>query len=98
MFACGSIPPPQLPLIYVYYRSGAPRVLQALSKDKLYPKIEFFAPGFGANNDPIRGYILVFFISLGCVLIGNYLLQGFVYSDNQKTPEQEVDSSYDFKH
>jgi solute carrier family 12 sodium/potassium/chloride transporter 2 len=49
---------------------GAPRVLQALAKDKLYPKIEFFAPGFGANNDPLRGYILVFFISLGCVLIG----------------------------
>ena len=54
-------------------------MLQALSKDKLYPKIEFFAPGFGANNDPIRGYILVFFISLGCVLIGNYLLQVFIY-------------------
>jgi len=49
---------------------GAPRVLQALAKDKLYPKIEFFAPGFGANNDPVRGYILVFLISLGCILIG----------------------------
>jgi len=49
---------------------GAPRVLQALAKDKLYPKIEFFAPGFGANNDPVRGYVLVFFISLGCILIG----------------------------
>lgn len=49
---------------------GAPRVLQALAKDKLYPKIEFFAPGFGANNDPIRGYVLVFLISLGCILIG----------------------------
>jgi len=49
---------------------GAPRVLQALAKDKLYPKIEVFAPGFGANNDPVRGYVLVFFISLGCILIG----------------------------
>jgi len=49
---------------------GAPRVLQALGKDKLYPKIEFFSVGWGANNDPVRGYILVFFVSLGCILIG----------------------------
>ena len=48
---------------------GAPRVLQALAKDKLYPKIEFFAAGMGANNDPIRGYILVFFVAVGCILI-----------------------------
>ena len=48
---------------------GAPRVLQALAKDKLYPKIDFFAPGWGANNDPVRGYILVFMIAVGCILI-----------------------------
>ena len=48
---------------------GAPRVLQALAKDKLYPKLDFFAPGWGANNDPIRGYILVFFVAVGCILI-----------------------------
>eukprot|EP00091_Calanus_sinicus_P015453 TRINITY_DN33712_c0_g1_i1.p1 TRINITY_DN33712_c0_g1~~TRINITY_DN33712_c0_g1_i1.p1 ORF type:complete len:173 (+),score=14.48 TRINITY_DN33712_c0_g1_i1:205-723(+) len=33
---------------------GAPRVLQALAKDKLYPGIELFAKGYGANNDPVR--------------------------------------------
>ena len=49
---------------------GAPRVLQALAKDKLYPLIHVFGQGYGANNDPFRGYILVFFISLGCILIG----------------------------
>merc|ERR1712012_653398 len=49
---------------------GAPRVLQALAKDKLYPLIHIFGQGYGANNDPFRGYILVFFISLGCILIG----------------------------
>lgn len=38
---------------------GAPRVLQALAKDKLYPFIGFFSTGYGANNDPFRGYILV---------------------------------------
>ena len=48
---------------------GAPRVLQALAKDKLYPKIEFFAVGMGANNDPIRGYILVFIVAVGCILM-----------------------------
>jgi len=50
---------------------GAPRVLQALAKDRLYPYIEAFATGWGANNDPIRGYIFVFAISLVCILIGD---------------------------
>jgi len=50
---------------------GAPRVLQALAKDKLYPYIETFSVGWGKNNDPIRGYIMVFGISLICILIGD---------------------------
>ena len=67
---------------------GAPRVLQALAKDRLYPCIEVdtwggeifsivkkvfqvFAAGWGANNDPIRGYIFVFAISLICILIAD---------------------------
>ena len=48
---------------------GAPRVLQALAKDKLYPLIGFFKTGYGANNDPFRGYFLVFLMSAGCILI-----------------------------
>ena len=65
---------PQLQLIFSLptYFLGAPRVLQALARDRLYPKIEFFAPGFGANNDPVRGYILVFCIAVGCILLGEY--------------------------
>merc|ERR1711962_1079605 len=50
---------------------GAPRVLQALAADKLYPKIEFFAKGYGPGDDPVRGYILVFCIALGCILLGD---------------------------
>ena len=50
---------------------GAPRVLQAVAKDKLFPYIEGFSEGYGANNDPFRGYILVFVLSLICVLIGD---------------------------
>lgn len=50
---------------------GAPRVLQALAKDKLYPGIHFFAKGLGPGNDPVRGYVLVFCIALGCILLGD---------------------------
>lgn len=50
---------------------GAPRVFQAVAKDKLFPGISSFAEGCGANNDPVRGYILVFIISLVCILIGD---------------------------
>ena len=50
---------------------GAPRVLQAVAKDKLFPYIHGFGEGWGANNDPFRGYILVFLLALVCVLIGD---------------------------
>ena len=50
---------------------GAPRVLQALAKDKLYPGLESFGKGSGKNNDPVRGYIFVFIIATVCILIGD---------------------------
>ncbi len=50
---------------------GAPRVFQAVAKDKLFPGIDSFAQGYGRNNDPIKGYILVFIIALICILIGD---------------------------
>jgi solute carrier family 12 sodium/potassium/chloride transporter 2 len=49
---------------------GAPRVIQAISKDKLLPGIHFLAKGRGSNNDPIRGYVLVTIIALVCLVIG----------------------------
>lgn len=36
---------------------------QALCKDELYPKIVWFARGYGKNNEPVRGYVLTFFIA-----------------------------------
>ena len=42
-----------------------------LSPDKLFPGISTFGDGYGPNNDPLKGYILIFFISLGCILIGD---------------------------
>lgn len=49
---------------------SAPKVFQALCKDKLYPGIEWFAKGYGKNNEPIRGYILTFVIAVAFILIG----------------------------
>lgn len=49
---------------------SAPKVFQALCKDKLYPKIDWFAKGFGPNNEPMRGYILTFIIAVAFILIG----------------------------
>lgn len=50
---------------------SAPKVFQALCKDKLYPGLHWFAKGYGANNEPVRGYILTFVISIAFILIGN---------------------------
>lgn len=49
---------------------SAPKVFQALCKDKLYPGIVWFAKGYGNNNEPIRGYVLTFVIAVGFILIG----------------------------
>lgn len=46
---------------------SAPKVFQALCKDELYPKIKWFARGYGKNNEPVRGYILTFFIAVAYV-------------------------------
>ena len=50
---------------------GAPRVLQALAKDDIFPYLEPFGVGHGKNNDPFRAYIAVFGISLICILIAD---------------------------
>lgn len=49
---------------------SAPKVFQALCNDKLFPYIHWFGKGFGKNNEPRRGYVLAFFISLACCAIG----------------------------
>ncbi|XP_042262818.1 solute carrier family 12 member 1 [Thunnus maccoyii] len=50
---------------------SAPKVFQALCKDNIYKALHFFAKGYGKNNEPIRGYVLTFIISVGFILIGN---------------------------
>lgn len=49
---------------------SAPKVFQALCKDKLYPYIEWFGRGYGQNNEPVRGYILTFIIAIAFILVG----------------------------
>ncbi|XP_039291807.1 bumetanide-sensitive sodium-(potassium)-chloride cotransporter-like isoform X3 [Nilaparvata lugens] len=49
---------------------SAPKVFQALCKDNLYPYISWFGKGYGKNDEPVRGYILTFFIALGFILVG----------------------------
>ncbi|XP_039300248.1 solute carrier family 12 member 2-like, partial [Nilaparvata lugens] len=49
-------------------RVGAQGVPGAL-KDNLYPYISWFGKGYGKNDEPVRGYILTFFIALGFILV-----------------------------
>jgi solute carrier family 12 sodium/potassium/chloride transporter 2 len=52
---------------------SAPKVFQALCKDKLYPYIEWFGKGYGKNNEAFRAYVLTFVIALCFILIGTNL-------------------------
>eukprot|EP01134_Creolimax_fragrantissima_P001336 CFRG1336T1 len=49
---------------------SAPRIFQAVCKDKLFPYTWYFAVGRGPGDDPVRGYFLAYFIGLGFVLVG----------------------------
>ncbi|KAM4708916.1 solute carrier family 12 member 2-like [Discoglossus pictus] len=48
---------------------SAPKIFQALCKDNIYTGLQFFAEGYGQRKEPVRGYILTFFIALGFILI-----------------------------
>lgn len=48
---------------------GAPRTLQALSKDSVVPS--FIGKGYGANKDPRMAIFLTFLIALGGILLGD---------------------------
>lgn len=49
---------------------SAPKIFQALCKDKLYPYIGIFGKEFRKNNDPMFAYAVAFVISLAFILIG----------------------------
>ena len=49
---------------------GAPRILQSLSSDKIFPFLNRFAKGFGPTNNPRRGVLLSLAIALGTIALG----------------------------
>ncbi|KNC51205.1 Na-K-2Cl cotransporter 1 [Thecamonas trahens ATCC 50062] len=50
---------------------GAPRVLQAVCRDQLIPALNMFGKGRRSDDEPIHGYILVFFVAVACISIGD---------------------------
>lgn len=51
---------------------AAPRMFQAFSRDRLFPYVEWFGKGHGPNNEPFRGYMITFMISLIFCLVGKH--------------------------
>ncbi len=47
---------------------GAPRILQALARDNIFPSLKFFGAGAGQSSEPRRAIILTFILSSGCIL------------------------------
>ncbi len=47
---------------------GAPRILQALARDTIFPSLRMFGAGSGKNSEPRRAVILTFVISTICIL------------------------------
>ena len=50
---------------------GAPRILQSLAGDRIFPLLRPFAEGEGASNNPQRGVALSCVIGLSVVALGN---------------------------
>jgi amino acid transporter len=50
---------------------GAPRILQSLATDRVFPVLNVFAKGHGATSNPRRAVLLSLAIALGTVAIGN---------------------------
>ena len=50
---------------------GAPRILQAFTRDDVFRTIRVFAAGSGPNNEPRRAIVLTFVLSQACILLGD---------------------------
>ncbi|KAH7713642.1 CRE-NKCC-1 protein [Aphelenchoides avenae] len=49
---------------------SAPKIFQAVCRDKLFPYIDYFATGYGKNDEPRKGYFLTLAIVCAVILIG----------------------------
>lgn len=59
---------------------GAPRILQALAKDRIFPVLRPFARGSGPANNPRRGVLLSGVIALSIIAIGSLDLVAAIVS------------------
>lgn len=50
---------------------GAPRILQALARDTIFPKLQMFAAGSGPNAEPRRAILLTYVLSTVCIIAGD---------------------------
>ncbi|XP_059176302.1 solute carrier family 12 member 3-like isoform X2 [Physella acuta] len=50
---------------------SAPKVFQALCKDKIFPFLEYFGVGYGANDNPRRAFLLCFAIGFAFNMIAD---------------------------
>ncbi|KAK3929264.1 Bumetanide-sensitive sodium-(potassium)-chloride cotransporter [Frankliniella fusca] len=50
---------------------SVPKLIQALGQDRIYPGLLFFSKGYGKLNEPYRGYVLTFLISVVFLLIAD---------------------------
>ncbi|MGD8415052.1 MAG: amino acid permease, partial [Candidatus Latescibacterota bacterium] len=50
---------------------GAPRILQSLARDRVFPRLDVFAAGHGPSENPRRGVLLSLIIAMATVALGN---------------------------
>ncbi|MFT5403684.1 MAG: amino acid transporter [Verrucomicrobiales bacterium] len=50
---------------------GAPRILQALARDRIFPSLQWFARGSGPRDEPLHATILTFGIAQAAILLGD---------------------------
>lgn len=50
---------------------GAPRILQAFARDKIFSWLNFFSAGSGATSEPRRATVMTFVIAQICILLGD---------------------------
>lgn len=50
---------------------GAPRILQALSRDEIFRSLRYFSLGEGASNEPRRAVLATFVIAQCCIMVGD---------------------------
>ena len=50
---------------------GAPRILQALARDDIFPSLRVFASGSAKTNEPRAAAVATFLIAQACILLGD---------------------------